>query len=120
MLKKYAMYLLRWQLSTPILAAVLWLLASHTSALIATIVANLIGGLIFFWVDRFIFKSKNFFTVWETRADIECSDCGAKCLGHRLVKTDNYDKTDDNTPQFRCADCSAKKTEALRERGVSV
>ena len=26
---------------------------------VATIVANLIGGCIFFWVDRWIFKDKN-------------------------------------------------------------
>ena len=54
-MKKYALYLLRWQLSTPILAiCLIWL--AGLGELWATIVANLIGGLIFFWVDKWIFK----------------------------------------------------------------
>lgn len=58
MIKKYLMYLIRWQLSTPILAVCVALLATYGTTF-ATIIANLIGGLIFFWVDRWIFKSKN-------------------------------------------------------------
>lgn len=53
-IKKYILYLIRWQLSTPILALVLYLL--NYNEIVETIIANLIGGLIFFWVDRFIFK----------------------------------------------------------------
>ena len=53
-IKRYAAYLLRWQISTPILAVVLWALPLAT--LPKTVIANLIGGLIFFWVDRVIFK----------------------------------------------------------------
>ena len=53
-IKKYILYLIRWQLSTPILALVLHLL--NYNEIVETIIANLIGGLIFFWVDRFIFK----------------------------------------------------------------
>lgn len=53
--KQYFIYLVRWQLSTPILAIVLKLLADIPT-LWATVVANLIGGLIFFWVDRKILK----------------------------------------------------------------
>lgn len=54
--KQYALYLLRWQLSTPILAVCLvWL--GGLGELPATIIANLIGGLIFFWVDKLIFRS---------------------------------------------------------------
>lgn len=55
-MKKYLLYLLRWQLSTPILALILYLL--HTNELIETIIANLIGGIIFYWVDKRIFKEK--------------------------------------------------------------
>ena len=44
--KRYGLYLLRWQASTPILAGVGILLASM-GQLVAAIVANLIGGLIF-------------------------------------------------------------------------
>lgn len=53
-MKKYLLYLIRWQLSTPILFLVLYLL--HTNELLETIIANLVGGLIFFWVDKKIFK----------------------------------------------------------------
>lgn len=56
-LQKYGIYLLRWQLSTPILAVVLWWLGG-LNVWVATIVANLIGGLMFFWVDRWIFRPK--------------------------------------------------------------
>lgn len=55
MIKRYTLYLLRWQLSTPILALVLWLLGG-LGTVWATVVANLIGGAVFFWVDRMIFR----------------------------------------------------------------
>ncbi|MFA6320192.1 MAG: hypothetical protein WCX66_04685 [archaeon] len=55
--KQYGLYLLRWQLSTPILALVLYILSSF-DILSATIIANLIGGLIFYWVDKYIFHKK--------------------------------------------------------------
>lgn len=51
--KRYALYLLRWQLSTLILAPVIALLG-HPIA--SAVVVNLIGGAIFYWVDRIIFK----------------------------------------------------------------
>lgn len=53
---KFILYLLRWQLSTPILAIVLYYLPFNT--LTNTIIANLIGGIIFFWVDRLIFRKE--------------------------------------------------------------
>ncbi len=87
--KRYALYLLRWQLSTPILAIALILLASE-SQWTATIIANLIGGLIFFWVDMFIFTSESLGAQWEVKDNVSCSDCAAACRGYRLVKTKNY------------------------------
>jgi len=57
LMKKFCFYLLRWQLSTPILALVLILL-KDCSYITSTIVANFIGGCIFFWVDKWIFKDK--------------------------------------------------------------
>ncbi|QYZ80205.1 hypothetical protein E2N92_12570 [Methanofollis formosanus] len=115
--KRYGLYLVRWQLSTPLLAGVLILLATM-DPLTATVIANLIGGLIFFWVDRFIFTSKVLAAQWEVKENIKCVDCGKVCRGYRLVKTTNYDKTDDHAPEFRCEACSEKKTEELRARGV--
>lgn len=55
MLKKYILYLIRWQLSTPILAIALNLMKGF-NVIASTIIANLIGGIIFFWVDKIIFK----------------------------------------------------------------
>ncbi|HAR96849.1 MAG TPA: hypothetical protein DCR97_12935 [Deltaproteobacteria bacterium] len=118
-LKRYGLYLIRWQLSTPILALVLlWL--STTNKWTATIIANLIGGLIFFWVDRFIFTTPRLEDQWEVRENITCVDCERVTRGYRLVKTRNYDRTKDPRPEFRCEECSQKKTKELRERGVDV
>lgn len=49
---RLAMYLGRWQLSSPILAACVVLLPGP--AWFRVIIANLIGGLLFFRVDRWI------------------------------------------------------------------
>lgn len=49
-MKQYLLYLLRWQLSTPILMIILKIL--DTNIIIKTIIANLIGGMIFYWVDK--------------------------------------------------------------------
>ena len=54
MIKKYILYLIRWQLSTPVLALILYIL--KINVILETIIANLIGGLIFFWVDYKIFN----------------------------------------------------------------
>lgn len=116
-LKRYGLYLIRWQLSTPILAGVLMVLSSM-SALVATVIANLIGGLIFFWVDRFIFTSHTLEAQWEVRDTIRCTDCGTIARGYRLVKTGSYDRSEDHEPEFRCEACSERKSEELRERGV--
>jgi len=56
-MKKFFLYLVRWQLSSPILAVCLMWMGEWNVA-IATIVANLIGGCIFFWVDKWIFGDK--------------------------------------------------------------
>lgn len=55
--KKYMVYLLRWQLSSPIIAGVSFLMGERNPLLVA-FVANLVGGLVFFWVDRRIFESQ--------------------------------------------------------------
>ncbi len=119
MLKRYALYLFRWQLSTPILSFVLaWL--NDFNLTVATIIANLIGGLIFFWVDKFIFTSEVLAPQWEIKEDISCVDCGLTTRGFRLVKTKNYDRVKDNHPEFRCEKCSQKKLEELKKRGVEI
>ena len=53
-MKRFLLYLLRWQMSSPLLALCLYILPFRT--IISTILANLIGGCIFYWVDKLIFK----------------------------------------------------------------
>lgn len=55
--KRLALYLLRWQMSSPILALCIFFLPFDDFT--KTIVANLIGGLIFYKLDKLIFKHKN-------------------------------------------------------------
>jgi len=54
-LKRFFLYLIRWQLSTPILAVVVGYFA-YMGEWVAAAIANLIGGTIFYNVDKFIFK----------------------------------------------------------------
>jgi len=115
--RRYALYLLRWQASTPLLAAVEIVLFT-TGPLIAAVIANLIGGLIFFWVDQYIFTSCRLAASWQVKDEVACSDCGKIARGYRLVQTGNYDRTNDPAPEFRCEQCSGRKTEELRSKGV--
>ena len=116
MWKRYLLYLGRWQLSTPILTLVISVMA-FAGNWVASIVANLIGGLIFFWVDRFIFTSDRIGPVWQIREDVSCVDCGKVARGYRLMKSKNYDRSF-STPEFRCETCSMKKSEELKKRGI--
>ena len=56
-MKRFVFYLIRWQLSTPILAVCLMQLDSLGTAG-STAAANLIGGCVFFFVDRRIFLKR--------------------------------------------------------------
>jgi hypothetical protein len=113
-MKRFILYLIRWQLSTPIL----WIVVKQLGAsLQATIIANLIGGAIFFWVDRFIFTSKAI-EVWHIKEG-KCDKCGITSHLWRLVKTVNYDKSDAH-PVFLCLKCSKEKTDELRAQGIPV
>lgn len=115
--KRYFLYLIRWQLSTPTLAIVLVWLAT-LNQWVAVVIANLIGGLIFFWVDKFIFTSQKLANQWEVKENIVCADCGDVKRGYRLVKTKNYDRINDKNPQFRCEKCSQMKIEKLKKQGI--
>ena len=55
MVKKYLLYLGRWQLSGLILAPVIaWI----GEPVLAAVLGNLIGGLIFFWLDMKLFNNR--------------------------------------------------------------
>ena len=124
--KRYILYLVRWQLSTPLLAPIVAYF-KHSSAIfgtaedwIAASIANLIGGLIFFWVDSFIFTSKMLSAQWEVKDNVRCADCGKLCRGYRIVKTTNYDRSTDRYPEFRCEEHSMRKTKSLKKKGITV
>jgi hypothetical protein len=76
----------------PILAGAGFLLASM-GQLVAAIVANRIEGLIFFWVDQFIFTSQSLAEEWEVKEKITCVDCGRGARGYRLVRSGAYNRT---------------------------
>ena len=120
---KFILYLIRWQLSTPILAPVVAHF-KHSHYMFGTAedwyaaaVANLIGACIFFWVDRFIFKSKTI-ERWEMLDGGRCHDCGKIGIVRRLVETGRYNRRNDPEPEFRCHVCSKKKLEELKERKI--
>jgi hypothetical protein len=114
-MKRFLLYLFRWQLSTPIL----WLVVRHMGAGIwSTVAANLIGGAIFFWVDRFIFTSSAI-EVWHFKEKGRCDRCGKEESLWRLAMAPNYDRRD-ATPKFLCMACSKAKTEELRGQGYKI
>lgn len=55
-LKRFVIYACRWQLSSIILAPVIWLVPNQP--IVAAIVANLIGACVFFPIDMWIFKKR--------------------------------------------------------------
>jgi hypothetical protein len=113
-MKRFVLYLFRWQLSTPIL----WLVVRQLGVGVwSTVLANLIGGAIFFWVDRFIFTSQAI-EVWHVKEG-KCDKCGSISHLWRLVRTAGYDKSDAK-PVFLCLKCSKEKTEELRAQGIPV
>ena len=60
-MKQLGIYMLRWQGSTPILALVPWVLGKYfeiDNFIGVAIIANLIGSLIFYKIDKLIFKQK--------------------------------------------------------------
>jgi len=114
-MKRFLLYLIRWQLSTPIL----WLVVRNLGAgLWQTMVANLIGGSIFFWVDKFIFTSKAV-EMWHVKEKGSCDNCGKETSLWRLALAPNYDKRDAD-PKFFCMECSKKRTDELRAKGIRI
>ena len=112
--KRYALYLVRWQLTSPIMAlCIVWFASLGTT--LSIILANFIGGLIFFWVDRFIFNSDKI-SSWQVKEGMSCVDCGKVARGYRLVKSKDYDRTCDKSPEFRCEFCSEIKTKEIESR----
>lgn len=121
---KFLLYLIRWQLSTPILAPVIaWFSGSPNwlgtpESWMGSAVANLIGGSIFFWVDRFIFTSKAV-EMWHVIPNGKCDNCGKVTELWRLTLAPGYDKRTDE-PKYLCMECSKKQTDKLRAKGIKI
>jgi hypothetical protein len=114
---RYSFYIIRWQLSTPVLALCVWWLAD-VNPVFATIIANFIGALKFFWIDRLIFRVKTSREpLWEIKDNGECVDCGKIGQCYRIVEWYNYDRRGDVNPQYRCNDCRLLKLQNVK-RGV--
>jgi len=54
---RFFLYLLRWQLSSPIVA-LCWYWLDNLGVVEATIIANLIGACLFFFIDKWIFRKE--------------------------------------------------------------
>ena len=54
-IKRFILYLIRWQLSGVVLAPILSVMTG-TVAVVPTVIANLIGRAVFYYVDKRIFK----------------------------------------------------------------
>jgi len=117
MIKKYIAYLIRWQLSTPILAICI-IFFVNLGTTWSTIIANLIGGLLFFWVDKFIFTSKTFNTIWDIKENEKCNKCGKIGRVYRLIKYYSYDRINDKNPIYLCEKCSKEKFEIIKNKGI--
>ena len=112
-MKRFILYLVRWQLSTPIL----WLAVKNLGVgITSTIIANLIGGAIFFWIDKFIFTSPKI-EMWQIKEAGICDKCGKAAQVWRLVRAPNYDRTKAKAV-FLCSHCSKQKIKELKARGV--
>jgi hypothetical protein len=85
---------------------------------LAGFVSNLVGGCVFFWVDRFIFTSKAV-EMWHVIKEGTCDNCGKVTELWRLTLAPGYDKRKDD-PKYLCMECSKKKTDGLRAKGIKI
>lgn len=113
-MKRFILYLIRWQLSTPIL----WIIVNRLGvSLWSTVLANLIGAFVFFLIDKFIFTSPAI-EMWHLKEGV-CDDCKRVGKLRRLITASNYDRRN-SKPKFLCTSCSNSKTRELRNKGIKI
>jgi hypothetical protein len=110
--------MIRWQLSTPILGVVTFLYTGQDTlgSINSAIIANIIGSLLFFFIDLFIFSKGNLTTQWEVLENDKCHDCNKIGRLYRLALAPKYNRINNN-PEFRCESCSVKKYNQLKNNG---
>lgn len=104
--------MVRWQLSTPILAIVMYFCSSAGNPLESinsAIWANIIGALIFFWIDLYTFSLGNLEEQWEVLDQGTCCDCGSFCRLYRKVIAPGYNRLK-TLAEYRCEKCSISKS----------
>jgi len=57
-IKRKMVYALKWQMGSPLIALVLWVMnmAGSQNTLVNIIIANIVGAIVFYPVDKKIFK----------------------------------------------------------------
>jgi hypothetical protein len=112
--------MIRWQLSTPILAGITYLFTGKMESIASAFFANIAGSLIFYWFDLVTFLFSSLSHQWEVKEDITCYDCMKQSSrGYRLVIAPHYNRMN-HEPQFRCESCSEKKVKQLRKEGLKI
>jgi hypothetical protein len=130
---RFLLYLARWQASSVLLAPAIaivnafftpnvdWNTVAWFGTLtswVGAICGNFVGGCVFFWVDRFIFTSKAV-EMWHVIPNGKCDQCGKVTELWRLTLAPRYDKRQDE-PKYLCMECSKKKTDQLRSKGIKI
>jgi hypothetical protein len=116
---KLFIYMIRWQLSSPILGIVMWFFGgSILDSMNGAVIANLIGSLIFYWFDMLTFSASALKEQWSVKNG-NCCDCGQYGRLYRLVITPNYNKLK-SEQEYRCESCSIEKTNVLLNNGVQL
>ncbi len=57
--------------------------------------------------------------MWHFKEKGRCDQCGKETSLQRLVLAPNYDKRNAE-PKFFCRECSRKRTDALRMKGIKI
>lgn len=60
-IKRKLIYALKWQMGSPLIAFILWVMnkVGSQNTLVNIIIANIVGAIVFFPVDKKIFKNRS-------------------------------------------------------------
>jgi hypothetical protein len=119
---QYLIYHFRWQISGIVMFVPMWLLRDVLgidSLSVGIVAAQFIGACFFWFVDKWIFRSKWAQAIWSVKQSVHCVDCGKEGRGYRLVESGKYNRSS-AVAEYRCESCSIRKAEELKGMGVEV